>query len=198
MNTTKPSKYYLWNNEPNRFTTTPSSFWSIHVGITATKITKIRFHVGANQIWKTHSEGKGDEKCLHVRTATRHAPTRNVMSFNQTPFLVAAAEARRLSVMNRFMHAFIMSPRHHNRTHASVILECEQHSLFSAVESPYVLHNGPRRYQSLYSTLGKCRWCRRCKMGRQLCWLMLAQREEAMALGMWVYLWTTMADLPKM
>lgn len=61
---------------------------------------------------------------------------RKCHEFQSNALPVTATEAPRLSVMNCFLHASVMSLHHHNRIHTSVILECEQQQrLFSAVET---------------------------------------------------------------
>lgn len=109
--------------------------WSKQTGLTTTKMTKKNcFQVGTPTKYKNLHWRRRRWNMFTGKNTSKTCTDQKCHELQSDALRVAATEARRLSVMNRFMHAFVLSPHHHNRTRTSVILECEQHSLFSAVE----------------------------------------------------------------
>lgn len=100
----------------------------------------------------------------------------NRREFQSNGLFVRAAGARRLSVMNCLLHAFVMSPSQQDTRICHTPMWTT--TFHSPQRSPAAEHNRLRRYQSLCSALGKCRWCWCCE-GLTAVWLMLAQRPVA-------------------
>lgn len=102
----------------------------------------------------------------------------NRREFQSNGLFVGGAGARRLSVMNCLLHAFVMSSAPSQQDARICHTTMWTTTFHSAQRSPSAEHNRLRRYQPLCSALGKCRWCRCCE-GLTAVWLMLAQRPVA-------------------